>query len=405
MGGCRRRLRQMPGIIALCCAYVFSQFFRSFLAVLTPVLSSELGMTPTEFAYASGAWFVMFALFQFPVGVLLDTIGPRQTAAYSFTIFGGAGAFLFAWADYPSMIIIAMGLIGIGCSAALMAPMYMFVREYDAKKFATLISIFIGIGSLGNIASSAPLASAVEAFGWRQSSIALGLGVIVVGLMILFLVRDPKKIESNGSGGGYIDLLRIRALWLIFPIVLAGYIVAGGLRGSWIGPFHTDLYGYDTLAVGQASLYMSIALVLGTFFYGPLDRILNSRKSVVLGGNLIVLVVCILLAVQLPASPWLGTLSFVILGFFGATYAVQMAHGKSFVPKHMTGRGGTTLNFCSIGGAGIFQWISGPVVENLSTPGSVHSEYQVLFTYYTVLLFVALLIYVFSKDAKPDQIA
>jgi len=52
----------MPGIIALCCAYVFSQFFRSFLAVLTPVLSSELGMTPTEFAYASGAWFVMFTL-------------------------------------------------------------------------------------------------------------------------------------------------------------------------------------------------------------------------------------------------------------------------------------------------------------------------------------------------------
>ena len=391
----------MAGIFILCLSYVFSQFYRAFLAVMTPVLSAEFGMTSTEFAYASGAWFVAFALFQFPVGILLDSIGPRKTAGFIFTIFAGGGAFLFANASGPVEIIIAMGLIGIGCSPALMAPMYIIVRNYDSRQFATLVSTFVAVGSIGGIASSEPLAAAIEFIGWRQSSIALGLGTVAVGLGIGLLVRDPEQVRSEGEKGGFLDLLRIRELWPIFPVILTGYVVAAGLRGSWIGPFHTDLYGYDTLQVGRATLYMSIALVLGTLFYGPLDRIFNSRKSVILMGNLVVLGCCVAMAANLPQSPFWGTAAFAFMGFFGASYAVQMAHGKSFVPDHLMGRGVTLLNFCSIGGAGIFQWLSGPVVELYANPANPVSQYEALFTFYSILMGTTLVIYIFSRDAKP----
>ena len=139
----------MHGIIIMSLAYVFSQFSRAFLAVLKPVLTDELGMTSVELAYASGAWFIAFALFQFPVGILLDTIGPRKTAGYIFTIFAGGGMVLFAYANSPIMIIISNALIGIGCSPALMASFYIFVRNYDAAKLATLISVYIAVGTLG----------------------------------------------------------------------------------------------------------------------------------------------------------------------------------------------------------------------------------------------------------------
>jgi len=391
----------MPGIIVFCLSYVFSQFFRAFLAVMTPVLSQEFGMTASEFAYASGAWFVAFALFQFPVGILLDTIGPRKTAGFIFTVFCGGGAFLFAYASGPMEIILAMGLIGIGCSPALMAPMYIFVRNYDAAKFASLVSVFIAVGTLGNIAGSEPLAYAIETFGWRPTSVALAIGSLAVGLGISVLVRDPDKLDTGETKGGFFDLLKIRELWFIFPMCLAGYVVAAGLRGSWIGPFHSDLYGYDTLQIGRATLYMSIALVAGTLFYGPLDRLFNSRKRVVLMGNLAVVGCCIAMAITLPTNPFWGTAAFVFMGFFGASYTVQMAHGKSFVPQHLIGRGVTLLNFCSIGGAGLFQWISGPVVEIYTVAGNPHSQYEALFTFYSVLLAIPILIYVFSKDAKP----
>ena len=42
-------------------AYVLSQFYRAFLAVLSPDLGRDLGATPGDLALASGLWFLAFA--------------------------------------------------------------------------------------------------------------------------------------------------------------------------------------------------------------------------------------------------------------------------------------------------------------------------------------------------------
>lgn len=64
------------GLIVLCLAYVLSQFFRAFLAVLTSVLARDTGAAPDDLAAASGLWFLTFAAMQLPVGWALDRFGP-----------------------------------------------------------------------------------------------------------------------------------------------------------------------------------------------------------------------------------------------------------------------------------------------------------------------------------------
>ena len=78
------------GIAALMAAYVLSQFYRAFLAVLSPVLKAEIGATAENLASASGLWFLAFALMQIPVGAALDRIGPRLTASVLLAV-GGVG--------------------------------------------------------------------------------------------------------------------------------------------------------------------------------------------------------------------------------------------------------------------------------------------------------------------------
>ena len=68
------------GIAALILAYVLSQFYRAFLAVMTPVLKADLGLSAADLASASGWWFLAFAAMQIPIGSALDRIGPRLTA-------------------------------------------------------------------------------------------------------------------------------------------------------------------------------------------------------------------------------------------------------------------------------------------------------------------------------------
>src|SRR5690606_33919846 len=101
----------MAGLAALAIAYMLSQFYRAFLAVLTPSLIADLGATKTDLSIASGAWFIAFALSQFLVGVWLDRHGPKRTAALLLGICGGGGAFLFAIASAPWMVTAAMVLI------------------------------------------------------------------------------------------------------------------------------------------------------------------------------------------------------------------------------------------------------------------------------------------------------
>ncbi len=85
------------GLIVLCLAYVLSQFFRAFLAVLAAPLARDIGAAPDDLAFASGLWFLAFAAMQIPVGWALDRIGPRRTAAVLLVIGGGGGPRSSRW--------------------------------------------------------------------------------------------------------------------------------------------------------------------------------------------------------------------------------------------------------------------------------------------------------------------
>lgn len=393
----------MTGLVALCFAYVLSQFFRSFLAVLTPALAADIGATSADLSLASSAWFLAFAAMQFAVGVGLDRYGPRQTAAWLLGIAGAGGGFLFAYAQTPNMLIMAMALIGIGCSPVLMASLYIFARRYSAARFALLTSIFIGLGNLGNIAGASPLAAAAEAFGWRAVMAGLAGVTMLTAIAIFFWVRDPvqDKDTEDTSFSGYFELLRLKPLWFIFCMMLFNYSVAAGIRGLWAGPYLGEVYGLDAVAIGQATLFMALAMAIGSFAYGPLDTLFNTRKWVVVAGSTIMLSALAALALAPLAGVWVVTIAFVIIGLAGTGYGVIMAHSKAYFPKHLIGRGVTLLNFCSIFGAGLMQYLTGAVVNAYTVPEQPEAAYSALFWFYAAVLGFALLIYLFSKDAKP----
>lgn len=396
----------MAAYVALVLGYVLSQFYRSFLAVLAATLQAELTLTPGDLAYASGAWFAAFALMQFPIGYCLDRFGPRRTAAILLAIGGGGGSAMFALSQNAWQLTLAMALIGVGCAPMLMATFYLFARNFSAVRFATLGSTFIAIGTLGNIVGTEPLALAAEAFGWRNVSWGLCAASAAVGLAIQVFVRDPQPVAGEATGGGsYLALLRIPQLWPILPCILLGYAVAAGVRGLWAGPFLSDMYGLSTLEVGRVTLWMAIALSLGSLAYGPLDRLFNSRKQVVLVGNLLVAGVAGWLALATPTDVRVATALLVVIGFFGASYAVQMTHGKAFIPAAMMGRGVTLMNFFSIGGVGLMQFLSGALVARVGETSGPAAGYSALFGFYAVTLAAALFIYLYSTDARPSGAA
>lgn len=385
------------GLICLFLGYVLSQFYRAFLAVLTPALEADLGATSADLAYASGLWFIVFAAMQIPVGEALDRIGPRITAVVLFAFGGAGGALLFAVAQTPAHITYAMILIGIGCSPVLMAAYYIFAKMYPAAMFSTLAGSMIGFGSLGNLASSAPMAWAVDALGWRETMVGLAVATLLVSAALWVFVKDPPKTAGIAPKGSVLDLLKIKALWLIFPMMFVNYAPSAGLRGLWVGPYGADQFGADTSLIGTMTLVMGLAMIAGNFAYGPMDRLFGTRKWVVFGGNALGAVGCFTLyALNDGASVWTATSLLALIGLSGASFPVLIAHSRPFFPEHLTGRGVTLMNLFGIGGVGVMQLLTGRMMTYWQATSD--NAYQMLFGFYGVMICCGLALYAFSTD-------
>jgi len=389
------------GLVCLALAYVLSQFYRVFLAVLTPTLIKDLGITPGDLAISSGLWFMAFALMQFPVGWALDHIGPRRTAAWLMGVGGAGGALVFALAQGPMALHLSMVLIGMGCSPTLMASYYIFARIYSPKVFGTLAGATVGVGSLGNILGATPLAWLIGAVGWRETLAGLAGVTLIVSILIYLLVRDPDRLGGERRvEGSLLDVIGIRALWPIMALMLVAYAPAAVIRGLWAGPFFSDVYGADTLKIGTATLVMGLAMVVGNFAMGPLDRLTGSRKWGVVAG-VFLSVICLAVLVLWPdIGQWSAIWFLAGHGMFGATFGGIMSHGRSFLPPHLIGRGVSFINMFAIGGAGILQFASRPVYRIASEAGDPVHTFRMVFLTFLVPLCIGLVIYLFSRDNR-----
>ena len=383
------------GIAALVLAYVLSQFYRAFLAVMTPVLTEDLHVTAAELASASGWWFLAFAAMQVPIGGWLDRVGPRLTAGVLMAV-GAAGAVLFAQATGAMQIKLAMALIGIGCAPVLMASYFIYARQFSPAVFGTMAALTLGVGTLGNVASSLPLSWAVTAFGWRETVMGLAAITGVVALAILLLVRDPERLDGARSGSLW-ELLKMPVLWPILIMMTVCYTPIAGLRGLWIGPYFADVHGADQLEIGRVSLWMGLAMVAGNFAYGPVDRWLGRRKALVVAGNAVMLACLVALWWFAATPPVVAVAILVAAGFFGASFPIVLAHGRSFVPAHLTGRGVTLLNLFGIAPIGIAQIVTGRLhAATEATPPA--APYQAVFLFFAVTTAIGLFVYLWSQD-------
>ena len=382
-------------------AYVLSQFYRSFLAVIAPELANELALDPQALGNLQAFWILGFVATLFPLGWALDTLGPRRTVSAQM-LAAVAGALLFATAHSATALNIAMLLIGAGCGSIYMGAIYMFGRIAPPQRFALLCSWLLGIGTAGNLLAASPLAWAAQTIGWRGAMVGMAAATAISALSVLMLIRDPVRITSHGSRGllgGIGDILGIRALWPLLPITAVSYAVVLAERGLWAGPYFSSVFGLEPVARGHALLVMAAAMSAGAMAYGPLDRLLGTRKWVVFGG--VAITALCFAALALPGLSLSAAIVIMgLLGGFGMTYGVLMAHGRSFVPDHLLGRGITLLNVLFIGGAGVLQPLSGALMKHMAEapPAQAHATLHLIFA---GLLVASLIVYAFAKDNPP----
>ncbi len=123
--------------VPFACGYFLSYLYRVINAVIAPDLVAELRLDAAELGFLTSAYFLTFALFQLPLGMLLDRFGPRRTEA-ALLMFAALGAFVFATASDIGGLVAGRALIGFGVSACLMAAFKAFRIFFAAEQPITM---------------------------------------------------------------------------------------------------------------------------------------------------------------------------------------------------------------------------------------------------------------------------
>lgn len=241
-------------------------------------VSKEFGWSrgATQFAFS---FVMMGAMILAPIiGRFVDQFGARRIGISSvFAVGVGFALISFTgssiWSFYALWIL--MTLIGTGTNPVTWTRVV--AQWFEKNRGFALALTMAGTGVIGTFAPRIA-AWAIEEYGWRGAYQVLGLGIVVIGVPIVYLFfRDRPVAESTPGHGGGSDLsgglsigeaMRGYRFWALgISMLLICGCVAGLITN--LVPMLTDK-GIDRgTAAGYASL-LGISVIVGRVVAGYL---------------------------------------------------------------------------------------------------------------------------------------
>ena len=183
-------------VATLIAIYSISQFFRNAIGVIGPDLAREFDLDARALSVLVSIFFFSFAALQIPLGMFIDRWGPKR-AMVATALICVAGTVLFSLAPDYSTLVIGRLLIGAGCSSFFMGALTIYAERFPPQRFSTMVGLQLGIGTLGALAATAPLAQSTRYFGWRASFLAIAALTFALTLLVVFLVRDNEEAQAK----------------------------------------------------------------------------------------------------------------------------------------------------------------------------------------------------------------
>ena len=269
-------------LVLLTLVYTFNFIDRQILVILQEPIRDELSLSDAQLGLLTGFSFALiYVTAGIPIAWLADRSNRRNIVAASLAFWSAMTALSGLVQNYGQLLAARVG-VGVG-EAGGSPPAHSIISDYfPPHQRGTALSFYsmgIYIGILLGFAGGGWVA---EHFGWRSAFFLVGIPGIFYALVVLWLVREPKRGQWDQGGTPAkssfretMACLRQRPTfwWISIGCAFTAFISYG--NGNFMPSFLIRNHGMTLTEVGATlGLISGLSGAAGTFLGGFLsDRL------------------------------------------------------------------------------------------------------------------------------------
>ena len=366
--------------------YFLTYLLRAVNAVVAPDLVSELGLDAAELGLLTAAYLGAFAIFQLPLGVLLDRYGPRRVQA-ALVAVAGAGCVLFAIGSNGLTLTVARAMIGMGFAGGLMSGFKAVVLWVPEPRRALANAFVMSFGALGLLTATAPTEFAVQAIGWRMVFLALAAITFGVALIILTVVPERESAPSTETlvqqVRQLLGIYRDKAFLVLAPLLAATAGTHIAIQTLWAGPWFRDVAGLDRIGVANHLFVTGAAFLVGILSSGAIADwfVRRGANELSVMAGFLALFLLSQVGIVLEVTDW-NLLFWIPFGMSGQVAVLAYPWLSARFGTALSGRANTAMNLLLFLAAFAIQYAIGAIIALYPTTaagGYDPKSYQVAF--------------------------
>jgi len=408
----KNRLQTIIVILVCWLFFYYEYMLRVSDSVIIGDLITAFHIKAAEVSLLSSSYYWVYALMQFPAGLLLDRYSFKLVFSLGITCVA-LGSMLFGLSDDLTVVIFARVLMGLGSAFSFVGYIKVLRCLVKPKKISLWIGLGMMVAMLGAVSAQAPWLYVINNIvNWKTAYVFAGF--FGVGLAMVSALFMPKYLGNTNEGSRpdlYPQFKKIicqKELWflVIFIALLSSPLTA--LVAFWAIPFFTHGWGLPKIVAAGA---ISTAWI-GGLFAGPLLGFLaddfQKRKLIMISTAFIAAAITtVLLFVPIKSMLMLGVLIF-ILGLVCNGVVVVFGMISERVDASVSGLALGWANSIACMSGPFFQMLIGGIlgVEVTTTISSLAdyslSEFQTALVVIPALLFLYTLFFIFKFKVERN---
>jgi MFS family permease len=252
-------------LILLVTMATFSMVDKMLITVLLDPIKREFALSDTQLGLLTGISFsLFFAVAGIPLGLAADRGNRRNLIAVCITVWSLATVLCGYTTGFLQLLLLRF-VVGAGESGATPSAVSMISDLFPMRERARALAIYYLFTPIGSGIGLTVGAILVAAYGWRTTVISAGLPGLVVVLVLLLTVREPRRLTVHGdvdagtTAPPMSETIRFILSQRSLLHTIAGVTlttIAVNAFGMWMFPFFTRV---DHLPPASAGWEISLA--------------------------------------------------------------------------------------------------------------------------------------------------